>query len=173
VTVLDEEAAEPVVANLTVRRIAKVKSGQLAPLFELKDSEGKVVKLSDLRGKVVFLDFWATWCGPCRAEIPHLRELAKKLGGRDDFVLLSVSIDEDETKWRDFIKKEEMTWRHALDKNGWHGVVAAKYGVTGIPCTFLIGKDGRLLKTDLRGPSLAAAVAAALDTVAGPPASNP
>jgi peroxiredoxin len=150
-------AAEPVSVELGVTLIKSVKRGQAAPDFELNDPDGKPVKLSDLRGKFVFLDFWATWCGPCRAEIPHLKELAKKFAGRDDFVLLSVSLDNDETAWREFIKKEQMNWRHVLDKDGWQHI-AAKYGVTGIPTTFLIDKDGKVLKKDLRGPQVVAGV---------------
>jgi len=146
----------------TPKRIETLKTGRAAPDFELRDADGKPLKLSDLRGKLVFLDFWATWCGPCRAEIPHLKQLAQRFCGRNDFVLLSVSIDEDEMEWREFIKKEQMNWRHALDKNGWRSGVAAKYGVTGIPTTFLISKDGKVLKTDLQGDALVSEVESVL-----------
>jgi phosphate transport system substrate-binding protein len=156
------DSDEPVRVKLEVKRIVMIKSGQPAPDFELADPDGKPVKLSDFRGKFVFLDFWATWCGPCIAEIPHLKEMAKRFGRRDDFVLLSVSIDTEDEKWRAFIKNRQMHWQHALDKDGWRDGVAAKYGVTGIPATFLIGKDGVVVKTDLRGAFAVDEVARAL-----------
>ena len=156
-------SSKPDDLDLNVTVIKGVKAGELAPDFELKDSDGKRVKLSDFRGKIVFLDFWATWCGPCRGEIPHLKELAKNFGSRDDFVLLSVSLDTDAAKWREFIRKEQMNWRHALDDKNWEGV-ASKYGVTGIPTTFLLDKDGKVLKTDLRGQSVVSEVADGLAT---------
>jgi thiol-disulfide isomerase/thioredoxin len=167
VTVLDDEDAEPVVADLTVRRILTVKSGQIAPDFELKGPDGKPVRLSEFRGKFVFLDFWATWCGPCRGEIPHLKELAKKFGNRGDFVLLSVSLDQDENAWRDFVKKEQMNWRHVLDDKNWQGV-AAKYGVSGIPTTFLLDKEGKVLKRDLHGSGVVSEVADVFGAAAKP-----
>jgi len=77
-------------------------------------------------------------------------------------VLLSVSIDEDEAKWREFIKREQMNWRHALDPDGWHGGVAAKYGVTSIPTTFLLDKDGKVIQVDLRGVQLGSEVESAI-----------
>jgi peroxiredoxin/protocatechuate 3,4-dioxygenase beta subunit len=155
-------AHAPVVAKLAVERIATVKPRQAAPDFELTDADGKLLRLSNLAGKFVFLDFWATWCLPCRRELPYLKELATRFGARDDFVLVSISLDEDETHWRDFIRKQQMNWRHALDKPGSPDAVARRYGVMAIPSTFLIGSDGTVLKTDLRGPKMVTGVAAAL-----------
>lgn len=149
----------PVSVELKVDRYVFPKPGSLAPDFEFTDLEGRKSRLSELRGKILLLDFWATWCGPCREEIPNLKELAKRFGSREDFVLLSVSYDESEAKLREFVAKQSMTWRHAWCSNV---VFNIRYGGA-LPTTYLIGKDGRVLRVDLRGPSVVSDVAAALE----------
>jgi peroxiredoxin len=115
---------------------------RMAPPFTITTIDGKQVSMDDLQGKVVLLDFWATWCPPCREAVPHIREIAKKFQGQP-LVILSVSLDADEQEWKDFIGKNEMTWPQYRD-SGFQGPVAKMFGVTAIPHTFTIDADGVL-----------------------------
>jgi thiol-disulfide isomerase/thioredoxin len=113
---------------------------RMAPPFEVTTVDGQTISLDDLQGKVVLIDFWATWCGPCRAALPHMREIAKKFDGQP-LIVLSVSLDSDENKWKEFIAKNEMTWPQYRD-GGFSGPVASAFGVQAIPHTFTIDADG-------------------------------
>jgi len=115
---------------------------RMAPPFAVTTLDGKRVSLDDLKGKVVLLDFWATWCGPCREALPHMRTIAKKFEGQP-LVVLSVSLDSDEQKWKDFIEKNQMTWLHYRD-GGFEGPVSKLFSVEAIPHTFTIDADGVL-----------------------------
>src|SRR5271165_5733957 len=115
---------------------------RLAPPFVVTAADGQRIAMDDLTGKVLLIDFWATWCGPCRAALPHVREIAKKFQGQP-LVVLSVSVDTDEEKWREFIGKNEMTWPQYFDR-GFTGPVAKLFGVEAIPHTFTIDADGVL-----------------------------
>ncbi len=115
---------------------------RMAPAFAVTTTDGRRVSLDDLKGKVVLLDFWATWCGPCREALPHMKSIAKKFDGQP-LVVLSVSLDSDEQKWKDFIAKNEMTWLHYRD-GGFTGPVSRMFGVESIPHTFTIDADGVL-----------------------------
>jgi thiol-disulfide isomerase/thioredoxin len=114
----------------------------MAPPFAVTTLDGKRVSLDDLQGKVVLIDFWATWCGPCREALPHVREIARKFDGQP-LIVLSVSVDTDESKWKEFVAKNEMTWPQYLDR-GFTGPVAKSFGVQAIPHTFTIDADGIL-----------------------------
>ena len=125
---------------------------KMAPAFTVTTLDGQKVSLDDLAGKVVLIDFWATWCGPCREALPHVHQLAKKFDGQP-FVILSVSLDSDDQKWRDFVAKDEMTWLNARD--GYlKGPVATLYGVEAIPHTFTIDADGVLQEEHVGDASL-------------------
>ncbi|MFY9676109.1 MAG: redoxin domain-containing protein [Terriglobales bacterium] len=115
---------------------------RMAPAFATNLSDGKRISLDDLQGKVVLIDFWATWCPACREALPHMRELAKKFQGQP-LVLLSVSLDSDEGKWREFTEKNEMTWPQCRD-GGFNGPVSRMFNVNAIPHTFTIDADGVL-----------------------------
>jgi thiol-disulfide isomerase/thioredoxin len=115
---------------------------RLAPAFAVTTVDGQRVSLDDLQGKVVVIDFWATWCGPCRAALPHVREIAQKFQGQP-LVVLSVSLDGDEKTWKTFIAKNEMTWPQYFDGR-FTGPVAKLFGVQAIPNTFTIDADGVL-----------------------------
>ena len=115
---------------------------RLAPAFGVTTLGGQRITMDDLQGKVVLLDFWATWCGPCREALPHLREVAKKFQGQP-LVILSVSLDSDESKWKEFVGKNEMSWPQYRD-GGFDGTIAKTFGVTAIPHTFTIDADGVL-----------------------------
>ncbi len=115
---------------------------RMAPAFAVDTLDGQHVSLDDLTGKVVLVDFWATWCGPCREALPHMQQIAKKFQGQP-LVVLSVSLDSDEQKWKDFVAKNGMTWTHYRD-GGFTGPVATMFGVKAIPQTFTIDADGVL-----------------------------
>jgi thiol-disulfide isomerase/thioredoxin len=115
---------------------------RMAPPFAVKTLDGQRVSLDDFKGKVVLLDFWATWCGPCREALPHMRSIAKNFSGQP-LVILSVSLDNDEQKWKDFIEKNGMTWLHYRD-GGFEGVISRTFAVNAIPHTFTIDADGVL-----------------------------
>jgi thiol-disulfide isomerase/thioredoxin len=115
---------------------------RMAPPFAVTTLDGQRLSLDDLQGKVVLLDFWATWCGPCREALPHMRSIAKNFQGQP-LVVLSVSLDNDEQKWKDFIEKNGMTWLHYRD-GGFNGRISKMFGVEAIPHTFTIDADGVL-----------------------------
>jgi thiol-disulfide isomerase/thioredoxin len=129
--------------------------GREAPEVVSEDVNGKPVKLSDLKGKVVVLDIWATWCGPCVQMIPHSRELVKKLKDKP-FVLVSVSIDAKKQALLDFMKKEEMPWTHWW--NGQTGPVVKDYQVTSIPSIWVLDHKGVIRFRNVRGPAMDKAV---------------
>jgi thiol-disulfide isomerase/thioredoxin len=114
----------------------------MAPAFAVTTLDGKEVSLDDLEGKVVLVDFWATWCAPCRAAMPHIREIAKKFQDQP-LVILSVSLDKDEDQWKEFVAKNGMTWLNYRD-GGFTGPIAKLFGVEAIPHTFSIDADGVL-----------------------------
>ena len=128
--------------------------GDLAPDILLKDSTGKDVALSSLRGQIVLIDFWASWCGPCRQENPNVVKTYNQFKDKG-FTIYSVSLDQDKGKWINAIAKDKLTWpSHVSDLKGWQSEGAKLYRVTSIPATFLIGKDGRIISKNLRGGKL-------------------
>jgi thiol-disulfide isomerase/thioredoxin len=115
---------------------------RMAPAFDVTALDGQRVSLDGLQGKVVLIDFWATWCGPCREALPHMQEIARKFQGQP-LVILSVSLDSDEAKWKDFVAKNDMTWLQYRD-GGFEGPLSKLFGVQAIPHTFTIDPDGIL-----------------------------
>ncbi|MBM4060263.1 MAG: TlpA family protein disulfide reductase, partial [Planctomycetes bacterium] len=122
------------------------------------DITGKPIDLAAYKGKVVLLDFWATWCGPCMQELPNVLAAYEKWHGKG-FEILGISLDEDRAKFDKVIAEKKMTWRHHYDGNGWKNEVAVAYGVQSIPATYLIGPDGKIAATNLRGEALEKRVA--------------
>ena len=110
------------------------------PDFHLVTLDGKTVRMHDLEGKVVLIDFWATWCGPCKEALPHLKEIVQKFQGKP-LVVLSVSLDNDETTWKSFVGKNGMTWAQYRD-GGFDGPLASSFVVRAIPTTFSIDTNG-------------------------------
>jgi peroxiredoxin len=115
---------------------------KMVPAFSVTAVDGQRISMDDLQGKVVLLDFWATWCAPCREALPHIRQVAKKFQG-EPLVILSVSLDADEQKWKEFIVKNEMTWPQYRDAS-FSGPIARMFAVNAIPHTFTIDADGVL-----------------------------
>ncbi len=115
---------------------------RMAPAFALTTLDGQHITMDGLEGKVVLIDFWATWCGPCREALPHIQEIARKFAGQP-LVVLSVSLDSDDAKWKDFVNKNEMTWLQYRDGR-FTGSMATWFDVTAIPSTFSIDADGVL-----------------------------
>lgn len=132
--------------------------GKEAPDFEVTDSAGKSFKLSDYRGKVVLIDFWASWCGPCKAEMPNVIAVHKKFGG-DKFAIVGISGDREETAMNDYTKQAGMPWRQVFDAGQDEGhSVYQQYFVQSIPSTFLIDDKGVIRHKGLRGEELGKAV---------------
>jgi len=121
--------------------------------FAQPDVNGKSVSLNSLKGKVVLVDFWASWCGPCRAENPAVVAAYQKYKDKG-FDVLGVSLDQNKDKWLQAIQKDGLTWTHVSDLKGWQNEAAKKYSVTSIPFNVLIDKDGKVLAKGLRGPAL-------------------
>lgn len=135
----------------------KMAPGNLAPDFEELMVDGKTsMKLSDLRGKVVLLDFWASWCGPCRRDNPHVVSLYEKYKDRG-FTVMSVSLDKNKDNWIAAIEKDNLSWpNHVSDLQQWSSRVGRIYGVSSIPFTVLIDQEGKIVQTKLRGEALTA-----------------
>jgi thiol-disulfide isomerase/thioredoxin len=134
---------------------AKTNSGTIAaPEIAMNTPEGKLLKLSDLKGKVVLIDFWASWCGPCRKENPNVVRLYKKYE-KQGFTVLSVSLDEDPNAWKAAIQKDGLIWKnHVSDLKGWKSNMPVLYGFEGIPFTVLVNREGNIIGKELRGEGL-------------------
>ena len=135
--------------------------GRKFPDFDEKDIEGKPLSISRYKGKVVLVDFWATWCQPCILELPNVLAAFEKHHARG-FEILGISLDKDEEALRRFIAERKMTWQQYFDGKVWENKLAQKYGVMGIPATYLLDANGVIIGKDLRGDELEKAVALAV-----------
>lgn len=137
-----------------VQKLKKTASGAVAPDFTMNDTEGKPVSLSSFKGKIVLVDFWASWCGPCRQENPNVVKLYQQYHGKG-FEILGVSLDKDKEAWLKAIKDDNLTWNHVSDLQYWQNAAARLYGVNSIPQSFLLDKEGKIIAKGLRGEELA------------------
>jgi len=137
-----------------VQEQQKTAIGVVAPDFTMNDTEGKPVQLSSLRGKVVLVDFWAAWCGPCRQENPNVVRLYQQYHSKG-FEILGVSLDRTKEDWLKAIAADKLTWIHVSDLQYWQNAAARLYGVNAIPQSFLLDKDGKIIGKGLRGEDLA------------------
>jgi peroxiredoxin len=135
--------------------------GAKFPDFNVSDLNGKSLSVANYKGKVVLIDFWATWCGPCVAELPNVLDTYQKYHSQG-FAIVGVSLDEDRQKLESFVKEKNMTWQQYFDGKGWQNELAVKYGIEAIPATFLLDGNGKIIGKDLRGEELQAAVANAV-----------
>lgn len=144
------------------RLSAQPMQGQLAAEIALPSMSGDTVRLSSFKGKVVLLDFWASWCGPCRYANKGLGKIYDKFNSKG-FEIYSVSLDQEKEDWVKAIKKDRIKWKQVIDPGGWETPTALKWGIYALPTTFLIDKDGRLLAMDLEGKDLEKALKEILD----------
>jgi peroxiredoxin len=149
---LGKDLAEQIVA------LKRVNIGGTAPDITLADTAGNTISLASLRGKYVLLDFWASWCGPCRKEFPNVKAIYDEYRDKG-FEIYAVSLDDKRGLWTNAIVKNELGWLHVSSLEGWKCPVAKLYNVTGIPKMYLLDKDGVIVAQDLRGEELRAKVA--------------
>jgi thiol-disulfide isomerase/thioredoxin len=129
---------------------AKADPDMTKPLdLKFTSVSGKAVDISTLRGKVVLVDFWATWCPPCRGEVPNVVATYKKYHDKG-FEIIGISLDQDKNALLAFTKEHDMTWPQYFDGQGWDNKISGGFGITAIPAMWLVGKDGKLITTDAR-----------------------
>jgi thiol-disulfide isomerase/thioredoxin len=135
----------------------------IRPQFALKTLEGKDFDIAALKGKIVLVDFWASWCGPCRKENPNIVAMYKKYKSKG-FEIVSISLDEDYKKWEEAITTDGLIWpNHISDLGGWNSYVIGEFGISSIPYTMVLDRNGLLLAQGLRGPELEETIKKALD----------
>ncbi|GAB4376838.1 MAG: TlpA disulfide reductase family protein [Salibacteraceae bacterium] len=139
--------------KLQVNALRKLAPGSVAPDFTLPQPDGTPLSLSDLRGKYVLIDFWASWCGPCRKENPNVKRVYEKYRDKG-FEILGVSLDKNRNAWLAAIEQDGLSWKHVSDLKYWQSEVVPVYQVQGIPLTYLIDPEGKIVAKNLRGPAL-------------------
>lgn len=137
----------------TVAAETGVEIGSSAPDFSAPNPEGKIISLKESLGKVTLIDFWASWCGPCRAENPNVVALYNEFHAKG-FNIIGVSLDKDADKWKEAINKDKLIWNQISNLKFWEEPIAVTYGVQSIPATYLIDASGKIIAKDLRGADL-------------------
>ena len=140
---------------------AQLKIGDAVPEIELPNTVDSIVKLSSLYGKVVLIDFWASWCAPCRAANPYIQKLYKKYKAQG-FEVFAVSLDVKKEAWLKAIKRDKLTYIQVTDNTGWYSKVAERFYIDQLPTNFLIDKSGKIIAINIEGKELFDAVKKAL-----------
>jgi peroxiredoxin len=135
------------------RRIAEKTGIGATPDFAITDTSGKLLKLSDLRGKYVLVDFWASWCAPCRKENPNVVQAYRQFHDKG-FEIVGVSLDTKKEAWMKAIDKDGLTWNHVSDLKGWESDIVKEYGIKVVPTSFLLDKEGKVIAQNLREEAL-------------------
>lgn len=162
---LSEQAKETGPGRLLAARIHSLEGvnvNAVAPDFTLPASDNKEVSLYDVKGKVKIIDFWASWCGPCRLENPKLVALHRDYKDKG-LAVISVSLDEDRDKWLGAIEKDGLDWLHLSDLKGWKGEVVKLYNIDGVPTIFVLDEHNKIIAKNLRGEQLRSFIADRLD----------
>ncbi len=142
---------EPMLAARKVGEALKI--GAEFPTFAEVDLKGQPLDLAAYRGKVVLIDFWATWCGPCVAELPHVLAAYEKFHAKG-FEIIGISLDKERARLDAFLEQHKMTWVQFFDGQGWENKLSRQYGISAIPATFLLDANGRIVARDLTGSEL-------------------
>ena len=150
-----ELAGCPYVKDLDgiIKQLENVQIGKVAPEFSLPDTVGVSVSLSDFRGKYVLLDFWASWCPPCRRENPNVVKAFNEYKDKN-FTIVGISLDKDKSKWMKAIADDNLAWTHLSDLKYWDSEIPALYGVRGIPANVLLDPDGVIVAKNITGEDL-------------------
>ena len=136
------------------KKVANKLNNSASATFDYENHKGGKTKLEDLRGKYVYIDVWATWCGPCRAEIPFLKKVEEKYHGKNiEFVSISVDVDKDHEKWVNFVKEKELGGIQLFADKNWNSEFMKSYGINSIPRFILIDPKGNIVKSDAERPS--------------------
>ena len=155
-SLLGEKAKASAQGKAIAAQIAKLEStaiGQIAPNFTITTPEGESISLYDIKGKVKLIDFWASWCGPCRGENPHVVEIYKEYHPKG-LEIFGVSLDNNKEAWVKAIADDGLVWKHGSDLKGWQSAPAQLYSVTGIPHTVLLDENNKIIAKNLRGDEL-------------------
>ena len=134
------------------------KEGSIAPDFTMNDVNDKPFSLSQLRGQYVLVDFWASWCGPCRDENPNVVAMYNKYKNKN-FTVLGVSLDRNKASWLEAIAQDKLAWKQISDLKEWSSIAVPLYGIEGIPYNVLVDPQGKIIATDLRGEGLESTLA--------------
>lgn len=135
--------------------------GAPAIIFSAKTMSGKNINLGEYRGKVVLLDFWASWCAPCKKEMPNVKKVYKEFRDKG-FEIIGISLDNNEAMFKNYVRQQSITWPQVFDGKGWMSEIGRLYAVSAIPATFLLDRDGRIRHKNLRGSELREAIEALL-----------